>query len=51
MDIRREPGDADFIDISQSHVQKLGDVVVLSTGNEAQFVFSVVDGFLANRLH
>ena len=44
MSIRRNTGDPDVVDVVQSHVQVLGDVVVRSTGNEAEFVVPIVDG-------
>lgn len=44
MSIRRNTGDPDIVDVVQSHVQVLGDVVVRATGNEAEFVVAIVDG-------
>ena len=44
MNIRRNAGDPDVVDVVQSHVQVLGDVVVRATGNEAELVVAIVDG-------
>ena len=44
MNIRRNTGDPDVVDVVQSHVQVLGDVVVRATGNEAELVVAIVDG-------
>ena len=44
MNIRRNAGDPDVVDVAQPHVQVLGDVVVRSTGNEAELEVTVIDG-------
>ena len=44
MDFRRDSSDAYIINIIQAHVQVLGDVVIVATGNKAQLVLSVVNG-------
>ncbi len=44
MDIRSNAGDAHVVDAAKSHLQVFGNVVVLGSGYEAEFVFLVVDG-------
>ena len=44
MDFRRDSGYAHIVDIIQSHIQILGDVVVMSTRDESQFILAAVDG-------
>ena len=43
MNVRSDAGDANIIDVAKAHIQILGDVVILPTGDEAKFILSVVD--------
>ena len=44
MDVRGDAGDAHVVDILQTHVQVLGDVVVITAGDETELVIPEVDG-------
>ncbi len=44
MSIRGNSGDSHLVNFLQAHVQVLGDVVILSSGNESQFQVLVVNG-------
>ena len=44
MSVRRDTLDADFVDVIESHVQVLGNVVIISARNEAQLEVAKVDG-------
>ena len=43
MHVRGDAGDAHVVDVRESHVQILGDVVVVSTGDEAELEVPEVD--------
>lgn len=44
MSVRGDALDADFVDVIESHVQILGDVVILSSRYKAQLEVTKVDG-------
>ena len=44
MDVRSDAGDAHVVDVLESHVQVLGNVMVVAPGDETELVLTEIDG-------